>query len=44
MLKNSKVHTTAITRKAPRNNIIGITFRTIFFFQMMNDTNIDTQS
>ncbi len=43
ILKNSRDHTTAITIKAQRNNIVGITFRTIFF-QLMKDTNIDTQN
>ncbi len=31
ILKNSRVHTTAITIKAERNNIVGITIKTIFF-------------
>ncbi len=43
ILKNIRVHTSAIAIKAQRNDIVGITFRTIFF-QLMNDTNIDTQS
>ncbi len=40
-IKNSRVHTTAITIKAQRNDIIGFTF---ISFQLMNDTNIDIQS
>ncbi len=43
ILKNSRLQTTA-TIKAQRNNIFGIIFRTIFFLQVMNDKNIDTQS
>ncbi len=30
-IKNSRVHTTAITIKAKRNDIVGITFRIYFF-------------
>lgn len=37
------VHATIIMIMALRNDIIGITFGTIFF-QLMNDKNIDSQS
>ncbi len=36
------VHTAVIMRQ--RNYFVGITFRTIFFFQLMNAKNIDNQS
>jgi len=39
-----EVPTTTKTIKTQRNNNIGITFRTFFFFQLMDGKNIDSQS
>ncbi len=37
ILKNSKVHTTAITIKAKINYNVGITFRVIFYFFLADE-------